>query len=283
MSLANPPVNQSPVAAGTFREREVWRSHAGSLAAQRDRIAEEVPIALLYNGQPHVVMLATPQDLDDFAVGFTLSEGILPTQSEIGAITRQDFAEGIEVTIEIPFERQAALAGRERNLAGRTGCGLCGSRTLAQAVRKPAPVGTGVTISEAALQRALTDMASGQVLNSMTGAVHAAAWARRDGSVTLVREDVGRHNALDKLIGALARSGADLNDGFITVTSRASYEMVQKAATAGASIMVAVSAPTDLAIRLAEETGFTLVGFARTGSYVVYANPQRLISRQDAA
>jgi FdhD protein len=269
--------------SGTYREREVWRSQGGQRAVLQDRVAEEVPVALLYNDQPHVVMLATPQDLEDFALGFSLSEGIVTAAADVSEFRQTVYPEGIEMSLTIPFERSLALAGKERNLAGRTGCGLCGSKTLAQAVRNPPPVGPGQPIPEAALYRTLANMPELQVLNKLTGAVHAAAWSSHDGEVLLVREDVGRHNALDKLIGALARMGTELSSGFVTVTSRASYEMVQKAATVGISLMAAISAPTDLAIRLAQQTGFTLIGFARANGHVIYANPQRITLDKDAA
>lgn len=241
-----------------------------------DRVAEEAPISLVYNGQPHVVMLATPQDLEEFAIGFSLSEEIVKQADEITGIEIQAYPEGVEVNVTIPFERFAALAGKERNLAGRTGCGLCGARSLAQAVRHPAPVAQGIKIASSALHRALEELLTHQTLNSLTGAVHAAGWAECSGRITWVREDVGRHNALDKIIGALARSRTDPASGFIVVTSRASYEMVQKAATVGVTLLAAVSAPTGLAIRLAEETRITLVGFARPNNHVIYANAQRI-------
>jgi FdhD protein len=228
-------------------------------------------------------MLATPQDLEEFAIGFSLSEGIVQGASEISGIDIQAYREGVEVNVTIPFERYAALSGKERNLAGRTGCGLCGARSLEQAVRHPKPVSRGVTISSDALHRAIEAIQEHQVLNSLTGAVHAAAWSTTEGSIALVREDVGRHNALDKVIGALSRKQTDFTGGFMIVTSRASYEMVQKAATVGVTFVAAVSAPTGLAIRLAHETGVTLVGFARPHNHVIYANPQRIENKKETS
>lgn len=255
-----------------------WQQGAGLAPAATDDIAEEVPVALSYNGLSHVVMLATPLDIEDFALGFSLTEGIVQTVAEVISIKTHHRADGIDVRIKIPDERYALLPGKERNLTGRTGCGLCGSATLQQAVRHPLPLqGSGVSVSHQALHESLKEMSVRQKLNSRTGAVHAAAWLVPGHGLMSVREDVGRHNALDKLIGMLARKGADRNAGYVIVTSRASYEMVQKCASVGISMMAAMSAPTGLAIRLARETGFTLVGFLRDRSHVVYAHPQRLV------
>jgi len=258
-------------------EHTVERWQGEAKVNQQDHVVEEVPIALVYNGQPHVVMLATPLDLEDFALGFSLTEGIVQTWSEVRSVRVHHRAEGIEVRMRIPEERFCGLSGKERNLTGRTGCGLCGSATLRQAIRHPAPVGKGVKVLASDLCKALQEIGVGQGLNRLTGAVHAAAWVVPGKGVQKVREDVGRHNALDKLIGVLSKTRADRDEGFVLVTSRASYEMVQKCTTVGISFMAAISAPTGLAIRLAEETGLTLVGFARGENHVVYANPHRLI------
>nr|WP_300616177.1 formate dehydrogenase accessory sulfurtransferase FdhD [Dokdonella sp.] len=247
----------------------------------RDAIAEEVPIALLYNDRPHVVMMATPHDLEDFALGFSLSEGILVEAGELEAVDAQALLEGIELRLRVPPGRADALEERRRNLTGRTSCGLCGAQALEDAVRQPAPVRGGPQIDDAVLRRALAQLHERQPLNLATGATHAAAWARADGTLALVREDVGRHNALDKLVGALVRAGEEVERGFLVVTSRASYEMVQKAATAGIALVAAISAPTALAIQLAETTGVTLIGFARRESHVVYTHPRRISARQE--
>ena len=254
---------------------ERWRN--GAMIRESDEVVEEVPIALVYNGQPHVVMLASPLDLEDFALGFSLTEGLVDSVFEVSSVRIHHRAEGIEVRMRIPEERFAGLSNKERNLTGRTGCGLCGSATLRQAVRHPAPVGTGVCVTRQQLRDALLEIRGMQDLNRLTGTVHAAAWAVPGEGVLKVREDVGRHNALDKLIGVLAKTRRDTGRGFAVVTSRASYEMVQKCAAAGITLMAAISGPTGLAIRLAEETGITLIGFARDDSHVVYANPQRLV------
>lgn len=254
---------------------ECWRD--GKFSRLHDYVAEEAPVSLVYNGVPHVVMLATPLDLEDFALGFSLTEGILRHPDELISVRVFNRSEGIEVLMRIPDERFAGLPEKGRNLTGRTGCGLCGAATLRQAVRHPEPVTGGVTLTASELHQALRELRALQTLNRMTGAVHAAAWVVPGKGIAKVREDVGRHNALDKLIGVLAKTRVDRSEGFVLVTSRASYEMVQKCAAAGISFMAAISAPTALAIRLAEETGLTLVGFARDDSHVVYANPQRLI------
>ena len=242
-----------------------------------DAVIEEAPVALFYNNAPHVVMLATPLDLEDFALGFSLTEGIIAAADELSFTEAYHREDGIELWLRIPPERFAQLAHKERNLTGRTGCGLCGAATINQAVRHPAPVGKGVTVPVLALRQALQELGGYQVLNNQTGAVHGAAWVSPETGIQFIREDVGRHNALDKLIGALVKANADLNQGFVIVTSRASFEMVQKCASVGISFMAAISAPTGLAIRLAEETGLTLLGFARGDRHTVYANPQRLV------
>ena len=197
------------------------------------RVAEEVPVALMYAGLPHVVMMATPADLEDFALGFSLSEGIVRAPDELLSVEVVPAGEGVQVSMDIPLERYLPLEQQRRNLAGRSSCGLCGAETIDQAVRHPARVGAGVKIAPAALHRAFAALAQRQPLNAITGGVHAAAWASPEGEVLLVREDVGRHNALDKLIGALMRAGYAVDAGFAVITSRASFEMAQKAATVG--------------------------------------------------
>ena len=262
---------KSPDATG-YAQRPVRRWRNGRDEADQDCIAEEVPIAFIYNERPHVVMMATPCDLDDFALGFSLSEAVIARVDELAAVATQTLFEGIELRLTIPAARAAVLEKRRRNLTGRTSCGLCGTQALEDAVRQPAPVSGGPCIEAETLQRALAHLHTQQPLNAITGATHAAAWAHVDGRIVLLREDVGRHNALDKLIGAMARAGEDPQRGFLVITSRASYEMVQKAATVGITLMAAISAPTALAIQLAEQTGVTLVGFARSASHVVYAH-----------
>lgn len=259
------------------RDYPVERWRGGEKQSLLDPVIEEAPVAFFYNNQPHVVMLATPQDLADFALGFSLTEGIIAEPDELAFIEEYHREEGVELWLRIPNHRFQRLSETERNLTGRTGCGLCGAATLSQAVKHPAPVGTSVTVAVSDLRNALKSLETRQTLNNLTGAVHGAAWVVPGSGITLVREDVGRHNALDKLIGALKKSEVELDRGFVIVTSRASFEMVQKCAVAGISFMAAISAPTGLAIRLAQETGLTLVGFARGERHTVYANPRRLV------
>lgn len=278
VSLKSDPAERLQDAPATSCELTVHRWRDGEISRVRDHVAEEAPIALTYHGVPHVVMLATPADLEDLAVGFTLSESIVADRSEIQsveAVQRDDGA--LEVRIGVVAERFSELLRRQRNLTGRTGCGLCGAQTVEDAIRQPAPVTSGIQLDVKALHQVMKDLQGWQAINSLTGSVHAAAWVLPDTGIQVVREDVGRHNALDKVIGAVTRADGDFSTGYFVVTSRASYEMVQKAVTAGATLLVAVSAPTAFAVRLAEATGLTLVGFAREHQHVVYAHPSRLI------
>ncbi len=260
----------------SYQQSIVDRWQGGQHSQEQDYIAEEVPISLVYNGVPHVVMLATPTNLEEFALGFSITEGIIKNPQELLSARLYNRSNGIEVQLKIPEHRFQGLADKGRNLTGRTGCGLCGASTLKQAIRQPNPVNGNLTLPAAELRSALTDIKQHQKLNRLTGAVHAAAWAVPGQGILEVREDVGRHNALDKLIGFLLRTGKDLSQGFIIVTSRASYEMVQKTAWVGITLLAAISAPTGLAIRLANEAGLTLIGFARDDQHVVYTHPQRL-------
>ncbi|MGR8941938.1 MAG: formate dehydrogenase accessory sulfurtransferase FdhD [Gammaproteobacteria bacterium] len=253
---------------------ERWRGQQHSI--QQDYIAEEVPVSLVYNGEPHVVMLMTPANIEDFALGFSITEGIIQDPSELLSIHVYNRSNGIEARIKIPEARFAKLSGKGRNLTGRTGCGLCGATTLQQAVRDGKPVSGDLQLSSAELLAALNDIGAQQKLNQLTGAVHAAAWIVPGHGIQYLREDVGRHNALDKLIGLLLRLGKNPSAGCLLMTSRASYELVQKAASVGIALLAAMSAPTGLAIRLAEDAGITLIGFARDDQHVVYSHPARL-------
>jgi FdhD protein len=260
----------------SYQQTTVDRWRDGQHEQRQDYIAEEVPISLVYNGVPHVVMLATPTNLEEFALGFSITEGIIKSPQELLSSRVYNRSNGIEVQIKIPEQRFQCMSDKGRNLTGRTGCGLCGASTLKQAIRQPNSVNGNLTLSAAELRSALTNIKQRQKLNQLTGAVHAAAWAVPGQGILDIREDVGRHNALDKLIGSLLRSGKDLSAGFVIVTSRASYEMVQKTAWVGITLLAAISAPTGLAIRLADEAGLTLIGFARDNQHVVYTHPQRL-------
>ena len=270
------PVLENNASAPTSAEVPVQRWKNGTLTRTTDFVTEEVPVALVYHRVPHVVMLASPADLEDYAVGFTVSEG-LANPGEIQSVEIERAAESIEVRIGIAGERFSELLRRRRNLTGRSGCGLCGAETVEEAIRPPVQVAKGLTVTSADMHAALLQLESMQPINARTGSIHAAAWVVPGKGIQFVREDVGRHNALDKVIGALVRGGLDVAAGYAVITSRASFEMVQKAAAAGITFMVAVSAPTALAIRMAEQTGLTLVGFARREQHVVYAHPERLI------
>jgi FdhD protein len=271
--LPMPPSLEAPTSTEVRVER--WRD--GSIERVTDRVAEEVPIALTYHGVSHVVMLATPSDLEDLGAGFTLSESIVASPSEILSVETSQHDDGsFEVRIGIAAERFADLLRRQRNTSGRTGCGLCGAATLEDAIRTPDRVESDLSVSTAELHEALIAIRGHQVINRETGSVHAAAWVVPGEGIRLVREDVGRHNALDKVIGALIRAKEDPSRGWILITSRASYEMVQKTALVGVPLLAAVSAPTAFAVRLAEASGLTLIGFAREHQHVVYAHPYRL-------
>ncbi len=256
--------------------RAVRRTRDGNTRLVQDCIAEEVPVALICNGQPFAVMMATPADLEDFAVGFAISEGLVNQASDAAVTAVEPQLEGVSVQLRIPETSMALVDQRRRSLSGRSGCGICGSEMLEAAMRWPEPVSAGVTITETALRRALRELREQQPLASATGATHAAGWADATGKVHAVREDVGRHNALDKLIGALVRNDIDPTTGFAVVTSRASYEMAMKAASVGISLLAAISAPTALAISLAERAHLTLIGFARDDGHAVYSHPQRI-------
>ncbi|GEK48498.1 sulfurtransferase FdhD [Bisbaumannia pacifica] len=252
---------------------EVQRGGNGWYAdAQQDLLALEVPVALVYNGISHAVMMATPADLEEFALGFSLSEGILAHPHECYDLEVREEARGLAVRLTISSQRLVELKARRRNLAGRTGCGLCGTEALEQAIR-PIPEVTAPSLNDAAIQRALAALSDHQPLQAATGATHAAAWCDAGGRIQLTREDVGRHNALDKLIGALARRGGPSPDGFALVSSRASYEMVHKCASTGIGALVAVSAATALAVAQAQQAGLLLAGFARPGRHLIYHRP----------
>lgn len=240
-----------------------------------DWLAEEAPVELRYNGESFAVMMATPADLEDFAYGFSLTEARVAHAGDIRSVTIHEQLEGYVVDIDAA-DVEGVDEDSARLLPGRSGCGLCGSRHLEDVLRPLARVPDGPVLEPYALERALEALAPQQQLNSHTGAVHAAAWASPAGDILHVREDVGRHNALDKLLGALSRGGVDLRTGFVLVTSRASYEMVTKAASLGVGVLAAISAPTALAVTLAQSCQLTLTGFVRPGRHVVYSHPQRL-------
>ncbi|MGJ7508405.1 formate dehydrogenase accessory sulfurtransferase FdhD [Variovorax sp. GT1P44] len=249
---------------------------AGREFAAQDWVADEVPVALEYNGISHAVMLATPLDLEDFALGFSLSEGILGAPHELFSVEEERSDIGITLHLQVASGPFARLKERRRSLTGRTGCGLCGTESLGQVCRNLPELPDSPPWRREAISHAMSQFFQLQALQQATGAVHAAAWCSAEGEVLWLREDVGRHNALDKLIGALATNDIDASAGFIAVTSRASFEMVQKTAMARVSLLAAVSAPTSLAVATAQSAGMTLVGFARKQDLVVYCHDDRL-------
>jgi FdhD protein len=249
---------------------------AGQAFEGTDWVAEEVPVAFEYNGVSHAVMLASPSDLEDFACGFSLTEGIVDRLAQIRDIEVLPGAQGWTLRIRVAEACFARLKDRRRSLAGRTGCGLCGADSLEQAIRPLPVVQPPADFAAPAVARALAGLRDKQHLRDATGATHAAAWCNPQGDILLLREDLGRHNALDKLIGALQRGGVDAASGFVVVTSRASYEMVHKTAVAGVALLAAVSGVTSLAVDAAETAGLGLLGFARGQDLTIYSHPERI-------
>jgi FdhD protein len=256
--------------------RSYVRLSDAGMSGEEAPVAEEVPVAFVYGARAHVVMMCTPADLEDLAVGFTLSEEIVGTAADVKHVAVARHSRGVELTIEIPEADAARLGQRTRALAGRTGCGLCGVEAIDDAVRLPHTVRSSLQVDAEALWRAAAALDERQTFNRQTHAVHAAAWCTASGELRVVREDVGRHNALDKVLGALARSGIHPADGFLVVTSRASFELVQKAAVMGVSLLAAVSRPTGLAVRIADAAGITLVALLRGRTANVYSHSERV-------
>ena len=260
--------------------RTYWR---GALATAGTRVVpEETPIAFTYNRTTHAVMLATPADLEDFAVGFSLTEGIIRNPDELEEIEIVPAEEGIELRLWLGADRMDPLTVRQRRLAGPSGCGLCGLESLADAIRQPPRVTADPHFGPASIVAAMAAMPGAQRLNQQTHAVHAAAFWHPTRGLVALREDVGRHNALDKLAGALARTQTSAGDGLLLLSSRISVELVQKAAMIGAPIVVAVSAPTALALRLAETAGITLIGIARGDEFEVFTHGARIVAAETA-
>jgi FdhD protein len=273
----DPDTDALPAAA---RARRVLRMRAGELAEMEDMVVDEVPVALVYNGISHAVMMATPADLEDFALGFSLSEEIIVGPGQCYGIDVENTAGGVAVQIEIAGSAFMALKERRRSLTGRTGCGLCGVDSLDQVCRALPTLAPARGFYVDGVRRALGAIGAEQALTKLTGAAHAAAWCGMDGTLHIVREDVGRHNALDKVIGAMARESARERvapgAGFLLITSRVSFEMAQKAAVAGVSALVGMSAPTLAAVELADKAGMTLLAFARGNDFVCYTHADRL-------
>jgi FdhD protein len=255
-------------------ERMVWRD--GRVNAGTRQIAEETPLALTYNGGTYAVMMGTPRDLRDFAIGFSLTEGIVESAEEIESVDVVALDDGIELRMWLASEKAARISERRRHIAGPTGCGICGLESIAEAVRPVAVVPPGRIFFPAEIMAAMAAVAPLQALNIETRAVHAAAFWTPLHGIIAIREDVGRHNALDKLAGALAQRELRAGDGMVLLTSRVSVEMVQKAASMGAPLMVAVSAPTALAVRMADAAGITLCAIARADGFEIFTHPRRI-------
>jgi FdhD protein len=260
-------------------EHTAWR--AGSLAGGERTIPEETAVAFTYGGSSYAVMMATPQDLEDFAFGFSLTEGIIKSPAEIESLDIVEEAMGIELRMQLTERREAAFRERRRYLVGPTGCGLCGIETLDEAMRPPVTVADDSRFTPDEIMIAVEALSGLQAINQLTHAVHGAALYRQHEGVVALREDVGRHNALDKLAGTLTRGGGSGRGGVCILTSRLSVELVQKAAAIGIPALVALSAPTALAVRVAEASGITLVAVARDDGFEIFTNPQRIRQEQD--
>ena len=281
-----------PETAGVVtRSVEVWRGSADGSAnvSVADCVARETAVALVYNGVSHAVMMATPLDLEAFALGFSLSEGIVNSAGDIYECAIDEVELGIEVALTISSQCFTKLKDKRSNLSGRTGCGICGAESLQQVHLPIPPVVADFSISHVAIDRATRALVDHQPLQTLTGALHAAAWCDVDGKLVQVCEDVGRHNALDKLIGLLwqqqsgEQKGLAGRAGWLLISSRASYEILQKSAMVNIAIVVAISAPTSLAIEIAEQAGITLIGFSRENRHIVYTNAHRLLPSGDSA
>jgi FdhD protein len=257
-------------------DRQVWRD-SGSSCGMRT-IPEETAVALTYNGGTYAVMMGTPLDLRDFAVGFSLSEGIVQSAEDIVSLDIVQLDDGIELRMWVNQSKAELLSERRRHIAGPTGCGICGIDSIAEAVRPAAVVAPGRSFSPQQIIAAMQSVPSLQAINIETRAVHAAAFWTPGRGIVALREDVGRHNALDKLAGALAQLRIAASEGMVLLTSRVSVEMVQKTAALGAPLMVAVSAPTALAVRMADAAGITLAAIARADGFEVFTHPERITS-----
>jgi len=264
-----PPAPTFPLKTRVFR---------GSTVEERVRVTpEETPLSLTYDGGSYAVMMGTPADLEDFAVGFSLNEGIISSPAEISSFELVVHDEGLELRMWLEGANSDALKRRRRAKAGPVGCGLCGIESLEEAVAPPKPIAAEMQIEASTVHEAINALADAQALNHETRAMHAAGFYIPGQGLIAAREDVGRHNALDKLCGALARQGVAGQSGLVAVTSRLSVEMVQKAASVGAPILVAVSAPTALAIRTAEAAGLTLAGIVRGDGFEVFTHGHRIV------
>jgi FdhD protein len=270
---ATPLEPEAPVEYAAWGEHRTVRITPEQSAPGTRVLANEVPVALEFDGSPYAVMMLTPTDLEDFAVGFALSERIIARADEIARIDIRHGLRGIGIDVRLEREHSARLAQRRRAIPGQSGCGICGLTTIEEALPKLAPLTAAPRVAPKALFKALAALPARQVLNQQTGAVHAASFCRPDGEILVVREDVGRHNAFDKVIGNMAREGIDPASGFALLTSRCSYELAQKAVLARIPLLVTISAPTELAVAIAREADLTLIALARGDSVLLFNNP----------
>lgn len=265
--MARPPLASTP---------RIARRASGTSASART-VPEETPVALSYAGTTHAVMMASPADLEDFAIGFSLTEGIIASPEEIDTLEVEEMGPGIDIRLHLKDAANRRFEARRRRLAGPVGCGLCGIESIEEAMRQVGDVrGSGIVLSDEDIGNAVRQLSKAQPFHAETGAVHAAGFYVPGKGIVAAREDVGRHNALDKLAGALAQAGIDGAAGTVVVTSRVSVEMVQKTAAIGSSVILAVSAPTALAIRTAEEAGMTLVALVRGDEHDIFTHPERI-------
>ncbi len=278
------PPSSPPAPSGIARSVRVAASgisfDGGDPRSGERAVAVEMPVNVVYSTVPYAVMMMTPSDLEDFAIGFSLTEGVIRARGDIRGVAVEREGEGLLLQVHLAYDRLRGVLARRRAMTGRTGCGVCGIEDLSALPRAVRREGRAPPIDLGAIRRALDGLSERQLLNAETRAVHAAAWAGPDGAIALVREDVGRHNALDKLVGALLDRGVDPGAGFLVITSRCSYEMVEKAAAFGAATLVSISAPTSLAIERARHHDIALVGIARHDAVTVFHAPERITIEQ---
>lgn len=260
---------------GFFKKLKTPEKTTALFQSKQDNLALETPVSLVYNGISHAVMMCSPKDLEDFALGFSLTEGIIEKPAEIYGIDVLEVCNGIEVQIELASRKFMALKEHRRNLTGRTGCGICGTEQLNQVYKNFPQLDRTFEFDINLLDNCLTSLQDNQLLGQQTGATHACAFFDLQGNMLAIREDVGRHVALDKLLGWHAKAGKP--QGFVLASSRASYEMVQKVIACGIEMLVAISAATDLAVKMAEKHHLTLIGFAREGKCNIYSGKERLV------
>src|SRR5712675_2011235 len=264
------PAADKPFAYETSGEHRTVKVAPGDSSPSARTLANEVPVAIEFDGEPYAVMMLTPGDFEDFAIGFAASERIVTNASDIARIDVRQGTRGIGVDVRLEKDHRARLLERRRALPGQSGCGICGLTTIEEALPQLTPLTAAPKLAQKALFRALGLLPARQTLNQATGAVHAASFCSPDGEILVVREDVGRHNAFDKVIGHLAREGLDASSGFALLTSRCSYELVQKAVLARIPILATISAPTELAVSIAHAANLTLIALARGDSALVF-------------